>query len=66
MMQAHLDSVTGTVDEIRSAANTRFDHFDVRLTGLSSSFNIMALNQQAFFDNMYRHFPPPPPPPPFE
>ena len=66
MMQARLDSLTGTVDELRSAANTRFDHFDARLTELSSSFNTMALNQQAFFDNMYRHFPTPPPPPPFE
>ena len=66
MMQARLDSLTGAVDEFRGAANTRFDHFDARLTELSSSFNTMALNQQAFFDHMYRHFPPPPPPPPFE
>ena len=63
MMQACLDSLTGSVDDLRSAANTQFDDFDARLTELSSSFNTMALNQQAFFDNIYRHFPPPPPPP---
>ena len=66
MMQARLDSLTGTVDELRGAANACFDHFDARLTELSSSFNTMALNQQAFFDNIYHHFPPPLPPPPFE
>ena len=48
-MQARLDSLTGTVDELRGAAKTRFDHFDAHLTELSSSFNTMALNQQAFF-----------------
>ena len=66
MMQAHLDSLTGTVDELRGATNTHFDHFDARLTELSSFFNTIALNQQAFFDNIYRHFPPPPPPLPFD
>ena len=67
MMQARLDSLTGTVDELCGASNTHFAHFDARLTELSSSsFNTMALSQQAFFDNMYCYFLLPPPLPPFE
>ena len=45
MMQARLDSLTVSVDELRGASNARFDHFDISLTELSSSFNTMALNQ---------------------
>ena len=36
MMQSRLDLLTGTVDELHGATNTRFDHFDARLIELSS------------------------------